>query len=258
MRAGQPLAAAPGLGSTARRPPAIAMAGLAVAGLAIMLYVAAAFLTRDRVRMFNVAGAGRPAAVAVLFSGDLGIRVGMGPYIGRALAGARIPVFGIGSPAVFGTHRSRGEVDAIVAGAIREAMVRTGASRVVVVGQSFGADVAGAGLADLPPDLRPHVAGLVLVVPGRSAYFRTDPTGLSYRGAPDADLRIVRAIDWTPLVCIHGALEADSLCPLLNGANVHVIALPGGHLLRRDHELLVRTILHAIRPFHIPIGETLQ
>lgn len=218
----------------------ILMALLAVAA-------AAGFLDRDPIRTYGMDGVRRPVA-AVYFSGDMGLRFGMGGYVAGALAKAGVPVLGISSSTAFVTHRTRAETDAIVINAIRETLRRTGARHVVVLGQSFGADMVRVALVHLPQDLRGKVSAAILVVPGESAYFRADPSNFAYHGTPDADAAEAQALDWLPVTCIRGATETDSLCPLLTMPNVQRITLPGGHFLRNDHALLVQTILRALRP----------
>lgn len=211
------------------------------------LYAAAGFFDRDPVHLFGMEGGNKKLA-SVYFSGDMGLRFGMGPYVADAMAKAGVPVLGVSSSTAFATHRSRAEVDAIVANAIADTLRRTGASRVIVMGQSFGADIIRVGLVDLPTRLRSRVAAVMLVVPGRTAYFHADPSNLAYQGTPDAGPGEAKRLDWTPVTCIQGALEPDSLCPGLTGANVRRIVLPGGHFLRNDHDLLVRTIFTALSP----------
>jgi type IV secretory pathway VirJ component len=96
--------------------------------------------------------------------------------------------------------------------------------------------------------LKPKVAAIVLVVPGSSAWFRADPTGLAYLSASDEGPQSASRLNWAPLICIHGSLETDSLCPLIHGPNLRSVTLPGGHFLRRDHDLLVNTILRQLKP----------
>lgn len=236
----------------ARRLPGIGLGlvwvvlALAVAAL-LGLYAAAGFFDRDPVHMFGAGTRGKPVA-AVFFSGDMGLRFGMGPYIADGLVKAGIPVLGVSSSTAFASHRTRAETDAIVANAIRKTLQQTGANRIVVLGQSFGADIVRVGLADLPQDLRGRVAAAVLVVPGADAYFRADPSGLSYRGTPDADGSEASRLDWLPLTCIQGVAETDTLFPALAMNNARRIALPGGHFLRNDHRLLVQTILRELGP----------
>jgi type IV secretory pathway VirJ component len=221
---------------------------LAIAAALLTLAAMAGFFDRDPIRLFGDFGRGRVPVVALFFSGDLGLRFGMGPHVTQALAARGIPVMGVNSPTVFGRHRSRAEVDRVIADAVRGALARAHADRVVLIGQSFGSDVLGTGAARLPADLRAKVAAIVLVVPGQTVFFRADPTDLSYRGTPDARaLDAARTLSWAPLTCIYGVRETDSLCPLL-AAPVTRIALPGGHFLNNDPHRLIATIIAALRP----------
>lgn len=231
-----------------RWPARIAIGIVVLALLVLGVAAAAGFFDRDSERMFDARGSGRHPLAAILFSGDMGFRFGMDSYVARALAQRGVPVLGISSPSAFGTRKTRAEVDAIVAGAIHDAMARTGAQRVVMIGQSFGADMVRVGLTDLPAAARHEVAAIVLIVPGENAFFRADPSGITYRRAPDAGPGAADALAWAPLVCIHGEKERDSLCPLLHGGTLQSFALPGGHFLRRDHALLVKTVIGALRP----------
>ena len=234
-------------------------AGIAAALVLIVLaglYAVAGFFDRDPTHLFGSKTAD-PEIAAVYFSGDMGIRFGMGPYVAKALAGRGVPVLGISSPTMFGTHRSRAEVDGVVAASIAETLERTGAHRIIVLGQSYGSDIARVGLVNLPTALRARVAAIVLVVPGDTAFFRADPTGLAYRGTPDATATDAPRLDWAPLTCIRGALETDSLCPSLTKPNVRNIVLPGGHFLRNDHDTLVTTIFRALGPL-LPPAATAQ
>ncbi|MET0307636.1 MAG: AcvB/VirJ family lysyl-phosphatidylglycerol hydrolase [Sphingomonas sp.] len=216
-----------------------------LAGAILILYALAGFFDRDPVHVFGMEDGPKPVA-AVYFSGDMGLRFGMGPYIADALAKAGVPVLGMSSSTAFARHRSQEEVDAIFAKAVRDTLTRTGAKRLIVLGQSFGADMVRVGLVSLPPDLRARIAAVVLVVPGETAYFRADPSNIAYHGTPDADASGARKLDWVPITCIRGALEPDSLCPLMLTPNVRRIVLPGGHFLQNDHDLLVRTVFAAL------------
>ncbi|MEJ8629085.1 type IV secretion system protein VirJ [Sphingomonas sp. I4] len=159
-----------------------------------------------------------------------------------------IAVSGINSPVLFRQPRTRAEVDALIADLVRRAAREAGERRLVLLGQSYGADMLQTGLARLPADLRARVAAIVLVVPGETAFFRSDPSGLAYRGQPDSwGISTARTIDWAPLTCIYGVKETDSLCPLLKQRNAHVVAMPGGHYLNHDDDALTAHVLAAIR-----------
>lgn len=189
--------------------------------------------------------------VAVLLSGDMGFKVGMGPRIARRLVDEGIPVIGVNSLAYYRTRRSPAENEALIAAAVRRALALPGARRVVLIGQSFGADMLQAGLVALPPDLRERVALVALIVPMDTIVYRASPAELFDVAPPDADaLATARRLDWVPVLCIYGQLETDSLCPRLAMSNVERVALPGGHPLRRDvaavHAVLALTIRQAV------------
>lgn len=218
-----------------------------VAALVAALFVPALNLLDPRASRLFAAPGRHPRLAAVYLSGDMGLAFGMGPKVAPALAAHGIPVFGVSSPVGFATRRSRGEVDAIVAGAVRAALARTGAERVVLMGQSFGADMAATAAPDLPPELRRRIAAILLVVPARTVFFRADPTGIAYLGTPDGyPAAALDRLGWAPVICIHGLGETDSLCPMLRTPGARVIGLPGGHFLQRNDRLLVATIIGAL------------
>ncbi len=236
--------------SRKRRRRRILGLGALAAGLAVVLALLAPALHLIDDRSLRLFGGGKPhpAVVAVYLSGDMGLRFGMGAKVVPALAAHGIPVVGVSSPVNFGTYRTRAQADAIVANAIRTALARTGAERVVLMGQSFGADIVSAVAPDLPPDLRRRIAAINVVVPAQTVFFRSDPTGILYHGTPDArPAAALRRLDWAPVICIYGQEESESLCPVLAGTGARVIALPGGHFLRNDDTLLIATILRALR-----------
>lgn len=220
-----------------------------VAGAIAVIATMAGFFDTDPVHLFGMDNGRQARFAAVYFSGDMGLRFGMGTHVAPALAARNIPVYGISSPAVFNRRRTQGDVEGLIENAVRNALARSGAAQVILMGQSFGSDILVAGLDALPPDLRARVAAVVLVVPAQAAYFRADPTGLHYHGTPDATLTdSVKAIGWAPLICIYGQSETDSLCPTLLGSSAKVIELPGGHFLHNDHDRLIATIFNALGP----------
>lgn len=208
-------------------------------------------LGSDPIRMFPApihAPSGRPRLAAVFFSGDMGFHFGIGADVASAVAARGVPVLGVSSPVTFADRKTRAEAHDIVASAIRLALARTGADKVLLMGQSYGADIVATIAPGLPPDLRARIAAIDLTVPSRSVYFRADPSELAYLGAPDAQpLAGMRKLDWAPVVCVYGVEEPDSLCPSLSGTGAQVFGLPGGHHLRRDEGQVIATTLAALR-----------
>lgn len=190
--------------------------------------------------------AARGLAVVIL-SGDMGFRIGMGPQIAHRFAADGLPVVGVSSLAYFRHQRSPAEVRALVAAAARRALGFGHADRLVLIGQSFGADMLHVGLTGLPPDLRARVKLVALVVPTDTVFFRASPSELFNWSAPDAAaLPTARRLTWVPAICIQGAEETDSLCPALRQSNMTRVALPGGHMLHHDADALYRTLRGAI------------
>jgi len=221
---------------------AILLAGLGLAAPALHL------VDTQPMRLFDD-GTSRPDVAAVFFSGDMGLVRGVGPKIARALAAQGVPVVGVSSVVMFSSHRTRGEADAIVANAIRTALARTGASRTALIGQSFGADIIATTAPDLPPDLRPRIASVTLVVPSQTVFFRADPTGLTYLGTPDArPAAALHQLSWAPVTCIYAVEERDSLCSTLADTPARRIGLPGGHFLQKNDRLIVATMVEALHP----------
>lgn len=180
-------------------------------------------------------------------SGDMGLRFLLGASTSRGLTEHHVTVLGVSSPVVFRRHRTRAEVDAFVANVVREGLARSGARRVVVMGQSFGADMVQTGLADLPAGLRAKVAGIILALPGDTVYFRADPTGYAYTGKPDSIATATAdTLTWAPLTCIYGVEETDSLCPKLKVPGATIVGMPGGHNLRHDAQGLLNHVLAAV------------
>lgn len=215
------------------------------AALLIIAAVAPSSLSLERNAVRDFGGARNPSAAVAFFSGDMGFHFGMSGDVAQALAEKGVRVIGFSSPKYFGLRRTRAEATAIVAEAVRDTMKRTGARRVVLMGQSYGADIIATAAPDLPTDLRGRLAAVAMIVPSQSVYFRVDPLGFGYRGTPDArPLSAIRKLDGPPLVCIYGLEEEDSLCPPLTSTRrAHVTGLPGGHFMHHDSGRVVDTLL---------------
>lgn len=237
-----------------RPPRRLLLAGLlliAVLALVAINAPALGLLGSDPILLFPARGAhasGRPKVAAVFLSGDMGFNFGMSAHIAQAVAERGIPVVGVSSPVVFARHHTRAEADAVVEGAVRLALARTGADKILLMGQSYGADIVATTAPDLPPDLRARILAIDLTVPAQTVYFRADPSTLAYIGQPDArPMAALRALRWTPVVCVYGREEVGSLCPVLRGATARVIGLPGNHHLEHDRERVAATTLAALR-----------
>lgn len=189
----------------------------------------------------------RQGTVAILLSGDMGLRVGMGPQIAGRLAKDGIAVVGVNSLAYYRTRRTPVETAALVEQAARRALALGKAERLILVGQSFGADMLHVGLARLPADLRRRVQLVALIVPENTVDYRASPSELFGFQKPDADaLPTASKLDWVDVLCVRGIEETNSLCPLLNLPHLRRVDLPGGHPMHRDVDAVHAALLKAI------------
>lgn len=190
----------------------------------------------------------RHDVAVVIFSGDMGFKVGMGPRMAAQLTEGGLPVTGVSSLVYFRTRRSPAEARDFILDAMRHARAMTGAKRLILIGQSYGADMLHVGLATLPPAERRRIALVEMVVPTDTVYFRISPAELFEWTASDAPaLSTASKLDWVPVLCVRGAEETNSLCPMLKQPNVHEVVLPGGHALHWDSDLLGPVLLGEIR-----------
>jgi type IV secretory pathway VirJ component len=187
----------------------------------------------------------RDGTVAVFFSGDMGFNAGMGPVIAGHMAKGGLPVIGVNSLTAFARRRSPDEAAALVEQAARRALALPGARRLMLVGQSFGANMLLAGLDRLAPSLRSRVAMVALIVPADTMLFRATPGGVFDFGNDGPAGPAARALNWAPVLCIHGVEESSSLCPGWRQRNVHILSLPGGHFLNDDSAGVAATLLRA-------------
>ncbi len=183
--------------------------------------------------------------VGVFFSGDMGFNTGMGPKIAAHIAAQGIPVLGVNSLTAFSSRLSPAQTDKLVRQTIERALAMPGAQRVLVIGQSFGADALVAGLPSLPQEDRARIALVALVVPADTLSYRATPGGTFNWGNDGPSLPHARRLYWVPTLCVHGETEPHSLCPIWQQSNVTSVTLPGDHFLNRDSGLVAATIMQA-------------
>lgn len=215
---------------------------IAVGGLALLVW----YLGLQNYRSGTVANR-RPDVAAVVLSGDAGF-IGQSATLAEILNQFGIPTNGISTLRAFAGRQSIGQSAAIVDQAVQVAAQRFGAEKILLVGHSFGSDVIMATLPYLSPETSAKLIGVVLVVPTDPIYLKADPTELSYRGPPDATVGALNRFHDIPVNCIAGAEEEHSACPLLTGANITHVTLPGGHGLGHDIPLIRTALARAIAP----------
>jgi type IV secretory pathway VirJ component len=218
--------------------------------LVMVVMAIGGYFDRHATRWLKPVGPRRPDLVAVYFSGDMGLSVGLGEGAMSALRQRGVAVLAVNCSLLFRQARSRAWLDRLVADTIARALHESGARRVVAIGGSFGADVLDTGFAALPPALAQRVGAVVLIVPGTQVFFHANPTGWFYSGPPDSDpTRTVRAMRGWPVTCLYGRDEADSLCRDPAMATARRVEIPDGHLMLSHYRMLAdRTAQAALWP----------
>ncbi|NWK97572.1 type IV secretion system protein VirJ [Sphingobium lactosutens] len=224
--------------------PLFIMAGVLLLGLWYIGYIGG---TLFGVMPATAQASPHPRAVALYLSGDMGFHAGLGPDIVERLNRHGISVITENSLHYFRTRRTPEETGAMIADGLRRAIAIDPAAPLLLLGQSFGADVIAPSLPYVPKPLRVRIAFVGLVVPGATRQWRASPTEIFSMGEPEEDAVVAaQRLSWVPLLCIHGREEPASLCPSLHQRNATRIALPGGHALDHDEEAASAVLLQAI------------
>ncbi|WP_235527893.1 virulence factor [Sphingomonas sp. Leaf38] len=233
------------LGRNRLRMPWFRRSSLAFVGLAVAAVGFMGWLGYFGGPVFTDLAPSKPERryAVVLLSGDLGVKIGMAPQIARRLVADGVPVVAVNTLTYLRKTRTPADITTLIARAEQRALRFGHTDRVVLIGQSFGADMLHVGLVGLPPPLRTKIARVALIVPEDTVQFRASPSEVFDIWTPTtAALPTARRLIWAPLLCVQGADEIDSLCPLLTQANATRVALPGGHPLHRDADALYDVI----------------
>lgn len=216
-------------------------------GVAAAVYLHAGYYNGLLFRDMPAAGAGPAKPAIVMLSGDMGDRIGMTPRIAARLHARGYAVVTVNSLTYFSPRRTPEETAGLIGTMMVRAMRLGRTGHVVLIGQSFGADMLHAGLAQFPEAARRPIRSVVLIVPGEDIIFQASPIELAGLETPDQRAYPTASrLRWVPVTCIHGIDEAGSLCPELQMPNVQRIALPGGHKLNSDDRALAAAILPAL------------
>jgi len=185
---------------------------------------------------------------AILLSGD-----GGWAGIDRALAGSLathgIPVVGFDSLRYFWKPRTPESTASDVERLIRHYASQWNKSSVVLIGYSQGADVLPFVVNRLSASTRAQVRLVTLLGLEPNAQFEFHLS--SWLGGGEEGLPIepeLERISATPVMCVFGEGESDSLCPQLSKSRVRIVRVAGGHHFGGDYERLSRLILKELPP----------
>jgi type IV secretory pathway VirJ component len=187
--------------------------------------------------------------LAVVLSGDGGWR-DLDKIIGQDLQRQGIPVVGWDSLRYFWRKRTSAQTAATLAEVLKTYMAEWHASKIALIGYSFGADVLPFAYNRLPENLRAQVVLIALLGFAKSADFEIQPYGwLGLPPGPEA-LPIGPEVDKIPpalIQCFYGESETDTACPELASRGVQVIRTAGGHHFGGDYAILADDIMEAIQ-----------
>ncbi len=186
-------------------------------------------------------------AFAILMTGDGGW-AGLDQDVAAALSAAGIPVVGLDSLRYYWTARTPEGLAADTDRLIRYYAAHFNKSRVFLVGYSQGADVLPFAVNRLPAPSRARVALAAVMGMSEHALFEFHLTSwVSDSDSGPATLPEINRITGTPVLCIYGEDESDSLCPKLDPAKFKIVKLKGGHHFDGDYANLARQIIAAAR-----------
>jgi type IV secretory pathway VirJ component len=179
--------------------------------------------------------------IAVLLSGNGGWW-GIDDGIANGLARAGVTTVGLNSLAYFIHKRSPDEVADTVERMVAPYRVDR---PVILVGYSFGADIAATIYAHLPQELRDRIHLVSLLGLSREANYAVGI--MKVTGGRQLTIPAVAAIAGPHVQCFEGVDEGDrSGCSNLDPAHVQVVTVPGGHHFDGDYDAIARQIVDAL------------
>jgi phosphatidylglycerol lysyltransferase len=185
--------------------------------------------------------------LAIVLSGDGGWR-DVDKGIAEKLQSDGISVIGWDSLRYFWSKKSPEQTARDISAVIDTYISRWGASKVVLVGYSFGADVLPIAFNDLSPEAKARVVQLSLLGFAPAADFEISIAGW-LGAAPGKDALptepALALIDPTMIQCFYGAKENDSACPQIS-PKAEIIRAAGGHHFDNDYGALARGILDGL------------
>ncbi len=165
---------------------------------------------------------------ALLLTGDGGW-AGLDQALAAKLAAAGVPTVGLNSLKYFWTQRAPEQAAEDVARVIRHYLAAWNKKQVLLVGYSFGADALPFIVNRLPADLRARVASVNLLGISANASFEIRVAGwIGADAEGPATQPEVAALGASPVLCLYGEGDTDTICPLLSGPG------PGGKVTREQ------------------------
>ncbi|BBO75595.1 virulence protein [Desulfosarcina widdelii] len=187
--------------------------------------------------------------MAVIVTGDGGW-AGVDRELAAGLADRGIGVVGLNSLKYFWTPRTPQQLGSDMDRILSHYMKSWRKEQAVLIGYSLGADVLPFAVNRLPESLRALVRCVVLLAPGRQTSFEFHLS--NWIGGPSSDTFAVQPeierISGPSLLCLYGAQDKESVCPLLAEGSAQIEELKGGHHFGGDYGALVQKIIARTEP----------
>jgi len=193
-----------------------------------------------------------PTAVAIFLSGDGGW-AGLDRRVSEDLAAHGVSVVGLDSRSYLMKTRTPDEAAADVARMMRHYTAQWAVQHVALVGYSRGADMAPFVVNRLPSDLRSELALVALLGPAERASFQFHWTDLLTDTSKPSDPPILPELErlrGTPVLCVYGKDEKESLCRLADTSAVHVDKRKGHHHFDGDYDAIAAEIVRLLAPLN--------
>lgn len=173
----------------------------------------------------------------ILFlSGDGGWWGDIDAQLANRLAGEGYAIVGIDTQIWFGPERTVPEIAAHLVQLAKQYGASAHASRLVLVGYSYGANVIPLALQKTPRDFNAKLAAIVLIAPERTTKLQVNL--LEQMGIDPGDIDLAPALSALPrraTVCVFGQGEEDDTgCTLSALKGTELIGLPGAHHFDHD------------------------
>jgi type IV secretory pathway VirJ component len=186
----------------------------------------------------------RGPLLAIILSGDGGWR-DLDKTIGEKLRADGVSVVGWDCLSYFWSRKPPEQIAQDLGLVIDTFASRWGASKIALIGYSFGADILPFAYDRLSAEPKTHVVQLSLLGFATAADFEIRVVGLVGAGPGKDALPTEPAlalIDPSMIQCFYGANEDDSACPSLL-RRAEVIRTAGGHHFDRNYGALAQHIL---------------
>ena len=199
-----------------------------------------------------IASKATPMAVAIMLSGDGGWAA-IDRRIADDLAARGVAVVGLDSRSYLMKARTPDEASADIARVVRHFTAQLAVQRVAIVGYSRGADIAPFVVNRLPAGLRQEVSLVALLAPAERANFQFHWADLLSESSKPSDVPILPELErlrGTPVLCVYGKDEKESLCRLADTSAVHVDKRSGRHHFDGDYDAVAAEILRFLAPLN--------